>query len=318
MKNLLILAPCPSTVKQQLHQQFGDSFQISYADANAPKWAFEQADVIIGEPSILQIKTATNLKWLQITWAGTDRYTRNSDFPRHILLTNASGAFGTTISEYVIGAILAQYRRFPDYWQQQQNAVWNDLGSERTLSGKTALLLGTGDVGSAIAKRLKVFGTTTIGIHRHATPLPDEFDFTATLSELDALLPKADLVIGCLPHTPATQHLLHLERLLRMKTDALLINVGRGSLIVMDDLKTALQKGHLSGVILDVMEPEPLPPNHPLWKMPRVWITPHISGVGFHHDPGTEKKIWDICMENLKRYQNQMPLKNIVNLEQGY
>ena len=106
--------------------------------------------------------------------------------------------------------------------------------------------------------------------------------------------------------------------MLLMKKDALLVNVGRGTMIVTKDLETALEQGHFYGVVLDVMDPEPLPESSPLWTNDRVLLTPHISGIGFDHEYATESTIWDICFENLHRYLSGKPLRNVVDPEIGY
>lgn len=195
--------------------------------------------------------------------------------------------------------------------------IWRDAGAERTIEGKTALILGTGDIGSNIAKRLSAFGTKNIGIRRTGEPA-QYFDEMYTLSNIDALLPRADLVIGCLPNTKETGHILNYDRLCLMKSDALFINVGRGSLIDTDALIRALEERRIAGAILDVLENEPLAADSPLWKMPNVLITPHISGRGFGHDPATEKKVWDICLENLRRYIAGEDIINEVDMNLGY
>lgn len=195
--------------------------------------------------------------------------------------------------------------------------IWRDAGAERTIEGKTALILGTGDIGSNVAKRLSAFGTKNIGIRRTGAPA-QYFDEMHTLSDIDSLLPHADLVIGCLPNTKETGHILNYDRLCLMKSDALFINVGRGSLIDTDALIRALEERRIAGAILDVLENEPLAADFPLWKMPNVLITPHISGRGFGHDPETEKKVWDICLENLRRYIAGEDIINEVDMNLGY
>ena len=270
----------------------------------------------IGEPRTERIREAKNLKFVQMTWAGADIYTRGG-FPQGTKIANASGAFGPVIAEYVIGAILCVYRRFPEYIENQKVCIWRDAGAERTIEGKTALILGTGDIGSNIAKRLSAFGTKNIGIRRTGAPA-QYFDEMHTLSDIDSLLPRADLVIGCLPNTKETGHILNYDRLCLMKSDALFINVGRGSLIDTDALIRALEERRIAGTILDVLENEPLAADSPLWKMPNVLITPHISGRGFGHDPATEKKVWDICLENLRRYLSGEDIINEIDFARGY
>lgn len=312
MTEVLITAPCSDEIKLRL-EEFKNRCVFLFKDRKSD---IGSAEVVIGEPRTERIREAKNLKFVQMTWAGADIYTRGG-FPQGIKIANASGAFGSVIAEYVIGAILCVYRRFPEYIENQKVCIWRDAGAERTIEGKTALILGTGDIGSNIAKRLSAFGTKNIGIRRTGVPA-QYFDEMHTLSDIDSLLPYADLVIGCLPNTKETGHILNYDRLCLMKSDALFINVGRGSLIDTDALIRALEERRIAGAILDVLEKEPLAADSPLWKMPNVLITPHISGRGFGHDPATEKKVWDICLENLRRYIAGEDIINEVDMNLGY
>lgn len=312
MTEVLITAPCSDEIKLRL-EEFKNRCVFLFKDRKSD---IGSAEVVIGEPRTERIREAKNLKFVQMTWAGADIYTRGG-FPQGIKIANASGAFGPVIAEYVIGAILCVYRRFPEYVENQKVCIWRDAGAERTIEGKTALILGTGDIGSNIAKRLSAFGTKNIGIRRTGAPA-QYFDEMHTLSDIDSLLPRADLVIGCLPNTKETGHILNYDRLCLMKSDALFINVGRGSLIDTDALIRALEERRIAGAILDVLEKEPLAADSPLWKMPNVLITPHISGRGFGHDPATEKKVWDICLENLRRYIAGEDIINEVDMNLGY
>ena len=317
MIKLLITLPCKEDVVKSLAGEFSNCYEMVFAHGDNAIIAreLENAEVIIGEPSPQMLYDAKKLKWMQITWAGADRYTR--DFPQNVILTNASGAFGRIISEYTMGMILAQYKRLPQYYANQKNKVWADLGSERSLLNKTVVILGTGNVGSNIAQKLHAFGTYNIGINRSGKP-GEHFDECHRLEELDTYLPKADIVIGALPRTPFTQGLFSYARMQLIPKDALLVNVGRGTMIVTGDLEKLLEEGHFSGVVLDVMDPEPLPETSSLWTTDRVLLTPHISGIGFGHEDATEAVIWGICRENLRLYAAGKPLTHVVDVAAGY
>ena len=135
---------------------------------------------------------------------------------------------------------------------------------------------------------------------------------------LESALAKADIVVGCLPATEKTRGLLNLERLHQMKKGAFLINVGRGNLIDTKALTAVLEEGWLGGAALDVTDPEPLPEEHPLWKMEQVILTPHIAGVSFGYSKDTENRILHICCQNLERYLTRKELLNRVNFSEGY
>ena len=317
MVKLLVTVPCKATVLERFQREFENILDIRFAneDPQIIEDAIKEAEVIIGEPKPALLRSAKHLKWMQITWAGADRYTGN--FPENVVLTNASGAFGRVISEYTVGTILAQYKQLPGYYVNQKKQLWEDLGKERSLLHNRVLILGTGNVGSSIAQKLHAFGTYNIGINRSGRNA-EHFDEVHTQEELDALLPQADIVIGALPKTVGTVGLLDYRRLHLMKEDALLVNVGRGTMIVTKDLEDTLAEGHFYGVVLDVMDPEPLPQDSPLWSCERVLLTPHISGIGFDHEPETENHIWNICFENLHRYLKGEPLTHVVDIRAGY
>ena len=317
MVKLLVTVPCKKAVLERFQQDFENELDITFAneDPQIIEKAIKEAEIIIGEPKPELLHTAKNLKWIQITWAGADRYTGN--FPENVILTNTSGVFGRIISEYTMGMILAQYKRLPGYYVNQKKKQWKDLGKERSLLHNRILILGTGNVGSSIAQKLHAFGTYNIGINRSGKAA-EYFDEVHTQEALDALLPQADIVIGALPKTTGTMGLLDYRRLHLMKEDALLVNVGRGTMIVTKDLERTLAEGRFYGVLLDVMDPEPLPQESPLWSCERVLLTPHISGIGFDHEPQTEAAIWDICFDNLHRYLKGESLTHTVNIAAGY
>ena len=319
--NILVTVPFREKHKNKL-QEAAQGEKIVYVDVRKEPERYRQllgeAEIVIGNPSVEELQSAGKLRFLQSTNAGTEKYTERPGFPAHVLLCNMTGAFGGIISEYILGAVLMMYRRFPDYIRQQKLELWQDAGSEQTLMGKTALILGAGDIGTNTAKRLKAFEVCTIGIRRVVREKPDCFDRMETLDALDRLLPEADIVIGCMPKTDKTVHLLDETRLRRIRKNGLLVNAGRGSLIVTEDLVKVLSEGHLMGAVLDVTDPEPLPPEHPLWGMENVLITPHISGISFGHTPQVEDKVARICCQNLKAYLEHSELINVVDWETGY
>ncbi|MBQ5333828.1 MAG: D-2-hydroxyacid dehydrogenase [Oscillospiraceae bacterium] len=313
--NILVTAPFSETFRSSLRNEAEKyccniRFGTDSSDLSA-------ADIIIGDITAKQAELCHNLRWLQITSAGADKYTYGSFLPENVILTNVTGAFGDGISEYIIGTILALFRGLFSYRQNQERCVWKDMKTERFISGSRALILGCGDIGSKTAVKLKSFGAQTVGIRKNIRPA-NGFDCIYDLKSLDSELPLADIVICCLPKTPLTDHLLDKRRIGLMKSCALIVNVGRGSLIDTAALTEALAEGHLSGAVLDVFEQEPLSAASPLWAMNNVLITPHISGPSFGHSPHTEKLITDICKENISRYMNGKPLINMIPPDHGY
>lgn len=301
-----VTVPCPQWAREQL-----EKFNIDIAYDPNEAW-LKQAEVIIGEPETALLPQLTALRYLQMTWAGVDRYAKMPDFPAQVTLCNMSGAFGVTIAEHAMALLLALARRLPGYVRSR---AWEDLGSERAIFGQTALILGTGDLGSEIAKRCRAFGIQTIGFNRSGKP---NAAFDQTTASLDAWLPRADFIFGCLPSTPQTIGLLDERRLAMLQSDAILVNVGRGNLVDCNALAKQLQAGKLWGAGLDVTDPEPLPDDHPLRSLDNVIITPHVAGVSFGHLQQTEDRIWQLCLENLQRYITNQPLQQVVKLDLGY
>ena len=229
--SVLVLAQCDLTMRETLNTRFGTQCAFTFAE-NGEHPTAEQlraAAVIFGEPSEAQLAQTENLRLLQLTWAGADKYTRIENLPQSVVLANASGAFGTIIAEYAIGSLVALYRSFGRYWSNKQAYIWQKYDHAETISGKTALVLGMGDIGANVARRLKVFGAAVLGVKRTAvSAVSADFDEAHTLDALDALLPRADIVIGCLPNTRETAGLLTAERLHAMKAGAVLVNGGDG------------------------------------------------------------------------------------------
>ena len=253
-----------------------------------------------------------------MTWAGVNIYTSTQDFPENVVLTNASGAYGCVISEYIVSGILALVKNLYPYRAQMQAGGWSKIEGEDTIEGKRALILGTGNIGEETAKRLKCFGCETIGICRTPGKKVKFFDEVYTIDSLDEQLQSADVVVIALPGTVETSGMFDADRISKMKADAILVNVGRGFIVNTDDLTEALQSGCLRGAVIDVTDPEPLPENHPLRNMENVILTPHISGVSWGDNNFTKKRIMEIFCENLKRDYNGEDKRNVVDLKKGY
>lgn len=316
MKTVLVVAPLRPQDRAAVEAVSGDYRFVYSAAPTAAELA--EAEIMIGDAPLDLVRQAPRLRWLQITSAGTDPYTQNGTLPPEITLTNVSGAFGRTISEYVLSLILTFEKKLHLYRDNQHKAQWLDHGQQDSPVGKRVLILGAGDIGCATARLLKRFDCHTVGIRRVPRAVPPEFDEMYTLDDLDAQLPLADIVVCALPNTPQTRGLLDRHRLSLLSPDALLINVGRGNLVDCDALAEMLERWELAGAALDVTSPEPLPPTHPLWRCPNAIITPHITGGSFGHLEATSDIIRDILCDNLRRYANGEPLRNVVDRETGY
>lgn len=306
-KNLLVLSDCGERVPV-----FPPEFNVTALSLDASRdmriSAIRDAEIIIGEPKLEELRYADSLKWIQMTWAGADRYLHGG-FPPGISLTTASGAFGETIAEHCLAMISALARRLPAY---VRSGKWEDLGSEKKLSGTTALIYGCGDIGSHVAALLKALQIRTVGVCRSPRIARKNFDILTTLDSAELFFPEAELVICALPHSDAVCGYFCKERLSALRDDCIFVNVGRGSLVDTEALSRLLEIGKFFGVGLDVMDPEPLPEDHPLRSYSNVILTPHVAGIGFGHLKDTEEKIWAICKDNLSRYLAGEPLRNQV------
>jgi phosphoglycerate dehydrogenase-like enzyme len=293
------------------------SANFIYSDQkNVNEEQIKNAEIIIGNPPAHLLKGAEKLKWLQLQSAGAGDYTDGNVLPKGTILTNASGAYGLAISEYMLGFALELYKKLHLYRDQQVNSDWLYAGKVRSIYRSTALIAGLGDIGGEFASKIKALGAYTIGIKRRDTAKPGYLDELYTMDKFETVLPRADIVALSLPATKHTYRIINERTIGLMKQDAILINVGRGNAIDTDALCDALESGRLAGAALDVTDPEPLPRDHRLWKLKNAVITPHVSG-GFSLQE-THDRVVAICADNLKAWLNGESLKNVVDLSEGY
>ena len=278
----------------------------------------DNCEIIYGHPSQKVIASAKNLKWFACCWAGVDRFCRDGLFCNEdCILTNSSGAYGTTIAEHITMVALMLLRRQMEYTEIIREGDWRVLdGGIRSLHGARITMLGTGDIGTEFARRARVFHPTKlIGVSRSGRPNPD-FDAVYPITELDRLLPETDLLVMALPSTPDTVNILNARRMALLPEGAYVINVGRGTAVDQDALIESLNSGHLAGASLDVVVPEPLPADHPLRGAKNLLLTPHVAGnmtLGYT----CELNVKMFC-DNLVRYANGEPLKHVVDKKKGY
>lgn len=279
---------------------------------------YTNVDILFGEPEYSTVQLMDKLRWIQMSFAGANKYTSVPDFPNSITITSASGAYGHVISEYIIAGILALKKSLFEYRRQMQDGKWDRIECDDTLEGKRVLILGTGNIGYETAKKLKCFGCYTVGISRTLGKTLEYFDELYTIDSLDIQLQSADVVIIALPGTKETEGMFDAKRIEKMKESAILVNVGRGFIVNTEDLTKALEQGVISGAVLDVTKPEPLPENHALRNMDNVVLTPHISGISWGKNLFTRKRIIEIFCDNLKRDILNETKKNIIDFDKGY
>lgn len=240
------------------------------------------------------IKKFTSLKHIQLTSAGTDRVPLDYIKENKINIYTAKDVYSIPMAEWVVLKILEIYKSSNFFRKNQQNKNWEKKRDLLELTDKVVAIVGCGSVGLEVAKRLKAFGTAIYAISRSKVKSP-YIDKSFTLSELDDLLAKSDIVILSIALTEETRHLFDKNRFKVMKDDSVLINVSRGSVIKEDDLNEVLDDGKFMGVALDVMEKEPLPIDSKLWENDRVIITPHNSFVS----DKTNERLFNLIKNNL-------------------
>ncbi len=229
--------------------------------------------------------------------------------PPGVTLCSASGVHDASVSEWVVGAIIAMRRRLPEFIELQRRAEWvRDLAEPDQFSnhpiddleGRSVVVLGYGSIGRALASRLAGFGVRVAGVAQHAR------SDAVTPESLPPLLLEADVVVDLLPLTPVTRKIVDAEFLSQMKAGALFVNAGRGGTVDTDALLEALKTGRIRAA-LDVTDPEPLPADHPLWKEPNVLITPHIAGTVARW----ERRAYRFAGEQIRRYAAGQPLLGV-------
>ena len=321
MRVIAIVKPCLENEKELVLSAIEKEDRVLFFDSEEEllrSGELENIEIILGEPDLSTVHAAKSLRWIQMTWAGANKYTSATDYPDDIVLTSASGAYGMVISEYIVSGLLALTKKLFLYREQMRRDGWSKLPEDDTLEGKRVLILGTGDIGCETAKKLKCFGAYTVGMCRTPGKQSAFFDEMYTVEQLDTQLKLADIVVIALPGTKETAGMFDADRIGRMKPGTILVNVGRGFIADTDAMTDALVKGQLKGAVLDVTDPEPLPEGHPLRTMENVVLTPHISGIGWGENLFTRKRILDIFCENLKRDRDGEPKKNVIDFRKGY
>lgn len=269
-----------------------------------------QATAVIGNFLPSESARFPKLEWLQTFSAGVDSYLREGVLPRGTMITNASGAYGQSVSEHMFAMMWALMKNINQYAVSQTEHRWQDRGPVLSPEGGIALVIGAGDIGSHFARLAHSVGMRTFGVRRHAEVPAEGIEKMYGFERLDALLPLADVVALAVPRSPQTHHLLDANRLARLKETAIVINAGRGDAIDSQALAEALHEGRIHGAGLDVTEPEPLPESSSLWNEPRCLITPHVAG-GIHLEK-TGDQIIRIAQTNVSRYARQQELINLV------
>ena len=274
------------------------------------------AEVILGSDPFLS-RNAPNLRWICSHFAGNDPFLAPDAFASpDALLSNSSGAYGVTIAEHVIMMLLEILRRAPEYRAHVEKHEWVRRLPVRSIHGSRVTLLGTGDIGRETLQRLRGFLPACVsGVNRSGRDPGNCFDRILPADRLNEILPETDILVISLPATGETFHMISEAQLKLLPDDAVIINVGRGSVIDQAALEQELRGGRLYAG-LDVFEAEPVPPDSPLWSCPRLLITPHVAGDTTL--PHTLERIVELFLADFDNYCAGRPLTGLVDRRIGY
>ena len=314
---MMILAVMPLTdgQKERMRRELAEH-EIAF-EREPGRELVEKADVIVGNLAPARLGEAKSLKLLQLNSAGSNPYLPVLRERPGLAVACATGAYGRALSEHMLAMLLSLIKKLDLYRDDQAKGLWGDRGPVRSLCDMSVLCVGMGDTGSHFASLVHALGARVSGVRRRAGgECPPGVERVYGTDELDGALPRFDVVALSLPETPATVNMLDRRRLSLMKEGSFLLNVGRGSAVDQDALLDMLRNGRIAGCGLDVSVPEPLPPQHPLWREPNALITPHVAGS--YHLEYTRERIVDIAIENVRRLCEGRELISRVDADKGY
>jgi len=250
------------------------------------------------------------LRWVSTIYAGLDAFPLDALRTRDVVLTNGSGINAVAVAEYAVMAMLVAAKRFDRVIRAADAREWlRDAPGKAELAGSAALVIGYGAIGRLIGERLQAFGVDVTGVTRSGR------DGTLTPDRWRERLPTTDWVVLAAPSTAETRAAIGTAELAAMKPDAWLVNIARGAMVEGNALVAALAAGAIGGAFLDPTDPEPLPPNHPLWTAPNCLISMHLSG---RSQTTMFARGGALFLENLSAFREGRPLRNAVDLAAGY
>jgi phosphoglycerate dehydrogenase-like enzyme len=309
---LLLSTDADPSWPEKIRQAVPGAVAKIYADPIDAGAEVENADAAFGTVPPELFARARKLRWICASRAGLGGgYFYDALVKSNVVVTGMHGSYNDHLSTHAVAFLLAFARRFDHYLPQRR---WQRGLGMIDLPTKTVLIVGVGGAGGEAAKQCAAFGMRVLGIDPRVAEPPAGMAEIATPDRVEERLGEADFVILTTPETPDTIGMFNAGRFARMRRGAYFINIARGRCVVTQDLIAALQSGHLAGAGLDVADPEPLPPDSPLWAMPNVLITPHVAILG---TPYRQK--WEaILLENCRRFAAGRPLLNVVDKEKWF
>ena len=296
--------------------------------------AILDADAFFGKITPKLLSRAPRLRWVQSPTASLEHYLFPELIEHPCMLTNMRGIFSDVIADHVLGYILCFARNLHIYLRQQALGRWEPVGGEAAratfatgpgmitaidaahlhLANQTVGIVGLGGIGMEVAKRAAAFRMRVLAVDAGQPEVPTAIESCWPVEQLPWLLRQSDFVVIATPHTPETERMFRRAQLEQMKPTAYLINVARGVIVDLVDLTAALQDGVIAGAALDVCEVEPLPAVHPLWTQENVIITPHIAAAS----PRIAQRHLELLIDNIDRFVNGQPLRNVVDKRKWY
>jgi phosphoglycerate dehydrogenase-like enzyme len=310
---ILLLSPeADPSWPEKIRQAVPGAIATIFADPKDALVDIETADAAYGTVPPELFARAKKLRWICASRAGLGgAYFYDALVKSDVVVTGMHGSYNEHLSTHAVAFLLAFARRFEHYLPQKR---WERGPGMIHLPGQTVLIVGVGGAGSEASKLCAAFGMRVLGIDPRVKEPPAGMAELSTPDQLEERLGEADFIILTTPETPDTLGMFNARLFSHMKRGAYFINIARGRCVVTQDLIAALQSGQLAGAGLDAVDPEPLPPESPLWGMSNVLITPHVAILG---TPYRQK--WEaILLENCQRFAANQPLLNVVDKEQWY
>ncbi len=326
----LLLYPAVEDERQRaICTAAGDMLVVNATNVEQATAEIAAADAFFGKLTPSLLAAANKLRWVQSPTASLEHYVFPELIAHACTLSNMRGLFSDVIADHVFGYIICFARNFHIYVRQQQQACWSPVGGENersnfvsgpgTISGLdrahlhladcTLGIVGLGKIGEEIAQRGRAFGMRVVAVDAVRQDAPSGVEWLGPPQKLPQLLAESDFVVIAAPHTPQTERLFGQLQFQQMKQTAYLINIGRGAIVDLTSLCSALDQGGIAGAGLDVFEIEPLPREHPLWRMENVILTPHVAGCS----PRIAERHLEVLLDNIGRFRRGEPLQNVVD-----
>ncbi len=306
--------------------------EMAIANAHSPEEALTEitdADGFFGKMTPELLAASTKLRWVQSPTASLEHYVFPELIEHPCQITNMRGLFSDNIADQVFGYIICFARNLHRYIRFQMEPRWEPIGGETERAGfttgpgvinaidrahmnlgdATLGVVGLGAIGAEIARRGLAFHMRVLAVDPIQTQAPEGVEALWKPDRLSDLLAESDFVVIAAPHTPETEKLFRRAQFQQMKPTGYLVNIGRGAIVVLDDLVAALEADEIAGAALDVFEVEPLPADHPLWKMENVILTPHIAG----YSPRISERHLAVLIENVGRFARGESLRNVTD-----